>query len=108
VVFTKFDQFRREIRLRLEDQGRDTAFVNDEIERVFKEQFLANLKVSLPIVRLEGEAFYQLAFVTLIAVVQGCTSMEHGVRILLKRLLMRSPTAPLLSYSYLFRRTTWS
>ena len=64
-VFTKFDQFKREIRMRLEDQDRDaddSALLNSEMERIFKEEFLANLKESPPIVRLESENFDQLVF----------------------------------------------
>jgi hypothetical protein len=60
-VFTKCDQFRRDIRMKLEDQDRDSddiALVNAEMERIFNEEFLANLKGSPPIVRLESEELY--------------------------------------------------
>lgn len=60
-VFTKCDQFRRDIRMKLEDQDRnpdDPALVHAEMERIFKEEFLANLKGSPPVVRLESEDFY--------------------------------------------------
>ena len=60
-VFTKFDQFRRDIRMKVEDQDRnadDPAIVNAEMERVVKEEFLAHLKGSTPIVRLESEDFF--------------------------------------------------
>ena len=70
-VFTKFDQFRRDIRMKVEDQDHDAddpAILNAEMERIFKEEFLANLKESPPIVRLESEDFYELASTTLIAV----------------------------------------
>ena len=63
-VFTKYDQFRRNIRIKLEDQGRDPdhpAILNAEMERIFNEVFLANLKESPPIVRLESEDFYKPA-----------------------------------------------
>ena len=57
-VFTKYDQFRRDIRMKLEDQGRDPdQLLNAEMERIFKEQFLANLTGSPPFVRLESEDF---------------------------------------------------
>jgi len=55
-VFTKYDQFRREVRMKLEDHGRDIddpEILNAEMERIFNEVFLANLKESPPIVRLE-------------------------------------------------------
>jgi len=89
VVFTKYDQFRRDIRMKLEDQGRDPddpAILNAEMERIFNEEFLANLKESPPIVRLESEDFYQLAFITLISVPQECRDVTNGAQILLKRL----------------------
>jgi hypothetical protein len=53
-VFTKYDrydQFRRDMRMKLEDQGHepdDLALLNAEMERIFKEEFLANLKGSPP------------------------------------------------------------
>jgi hypothetical protein len=59
-VFTKFDQFRRDIRMKVEDQDRDAddpAIVNAEMERIFNEEFLAHFKESPPIVRLESEGF---------------------------------------------------
>jgi hypothetical protein len=54
-VFTKYDQFRHDIMYKLEDQGRDPALLNDEMERTFGEHYLANLR-SPPFVRLEGES----------------------------------------------------
>jgi hypothetical protein len=56
-VFTKFDQFRRDVRIKLEDQHRDPALLNTEVERVFVEHYLANLRGSPPFVRLESEDF---------------------------------------------------
>jgi len=59
-VFTKFDQFRRDIRMKVEDQDRDAdnpAILNAEMERIFNEEFLEHLKESPPIVRLESEDF---------------------------------------------------
>ena len=54
-VFTKYDQFKRDIIIKLEDQDRDPALLNDEMERIFGEYYyLANLR-SPPFVRLEGE-----------------------------------------------------
>jgi hypothetical protein len=54
-VFTKYDQFKREIKMKLEDQDRDPAHVDDDVENIFKEQFLGNLKGSPPYVRLESK-----------------------------------------------------
>jgi len=60
-VFTKYDQFKREIRMKLEDQSRDTADLDDnaEAEKVFKERYLANLRGPplAPFVCLESKDF---------------------------------------------------
>jgi hypothetical protein len=56
-VFTKYDQFRREIRMRLEDRQCDATHLDAEVERIFNEHFLANLTGSPPLVRLESEDF---------------------------------------------------
>ena len=99
-VFTKFDQFSRDIGMKLEDQGRDPddlSLVNVEMERIFNEEFLINLKGSPPVIRLESEDIHQPAFILLIAILQECTSPVNGVLILLKRLQMHSPATPWLS-----------
>ena len=92
-VFTKYDQFKRDVGMKLEDHGDDPTILNEEIERIFNQEFLVNLKGSPPSVRLESKHFYRLARITLIAVVQECTGLASGVLILLKRLQMRSPAA---------------
>jgi hypothetical protein len=70
-VFTKFDQFKREIRFKLEDEGRDPVLLDNEVERVFHEHYLANLHGSPPFVRLESEYFVnQLACIALISVLK--------------------------------------
>jgi hypothetical protein len=56
-VFTKYDQFRREIRMKLEDQHPDSVPVDDDVENIFKIHFLGNLKGSAPFVRLESKDF---------------------------------------------------
>ena len=47
-VFTKYDQFRLNIRFKLEDQGRNPALspalLDAEVESVFNEHYLANLR----------------------------------------------------------------
>ena len=101
-VFTKYDQFRRDVRMKLEDQDCDPdnpTILNAEMERIYREEFLAHLRGSPPIVRLESESFYQLAFITLISVLQECTGKTSGVQILLNRLRRHSLAAPLLSCS---------
>jgi hypothetical protein len=54
-VFTKYDQFRRDIIIKLEDRGRDPTLLNDEMEYIFREHYLANLGRSPPFVCLEGK-----------------------------------------------------
>ena len=86
-VFTKYDQYRRNIKMTLEDQGidTDTARLNAEMERVFKEQFLAHLGGSPPFVRLESEDFFcQIEDATLSSVLQRCTRRTNGILSLLK------------------------
>jgi hypothetical protein len=112
-VFTKYDQFRREVIFRLEDQGVDTSTdpvrLNAEMEKTFKEQYLAKLTESAPVVHLESEnSVYQLVCTTLIPVPQKCTSPAKSVLDLLKRLPMSSLAALLRSCSWPFRRTIWS
>jgi hypothetical protein len=54
-VFTKYDQFRRDVGMKLEDQNLDAALLDTEVERIFKEEYLSNLRGSAPFVRLESE-----------------------------------------------------
>jgi hypothetical protein len=55
-VFTKYDQFRREIKMKLEDQHRDPAHVDVDVDNIFNSHFLSNLKGSPPFVCLESKA----------------------------------------------------
>jgi hypothetical protein len=94
-VFTKYDQLRRETSFRLEDQGLETstdaALLNAEVEKIFKEQYLAKLPVSAPAVCLESEDFVnQPACTMLIPVPQECTNLAKSALSLLKRLAMSS------------------
>ena len=58
-VFTKYDQFRREIKMKLADQHGDAADLDAdaEAERVFNERYLTNLGGSPSFVCLESENF---------------------------------------------------
>ena len=56
-VFTKYDQFRRDIQMKLEYDNRDPVELNAEMERIFNRYYLANLRDSPPFVRLERENF---------------------------------------------------
>ena len=55
-VFTKYDQFKRNIRMKLEDQGRDSVTdFDEEVKRVFDRYYLGALSRAQPFVRLESE-----------------------------------------------------
>ena len=58
-VFTKFDQFKRNIKMQLEDEGRDPkTHLKTEVESVFNQHCLGNLSDPPPFVRLESEDFF--------------------------------------------------
>jgi hypothetical protein len=55
-VFTKYDQFKREIRIWLEDERCDPEMDLDaEVEDKFKQHYLAGLNRKTPFIRLESE-----------------------------------------------------
>jgi len=55
-VFTKYDQFKRDIKMKLEDEGRDPEMdLNAEVENIFNQHYLASLNGPPPFVRLESE-----------------------------------------------------
>jgi hypothetical protein len=57
-VFTKYDQFRHDIRDKLEDRGYDAddpALLKAEMDKVFNKYYLANLRGSPPFVCLESK-----------------------------------------------------
>ena len=57
-VFTKFDQFKRDIKMKLQDEGRDPDIdLNTEVENEFKRHYLASLNgpQAPPFIRLESE-----------------------------------------------------
>jgi hypothetical protein len=57
-VFTKYDQFKRDISFKLEDKGRNPRTeLEDEAESMFQQHYLAGLGETPPFVRLEGEDF---------------------------------------------------
>jgi hypothetical protein len=55
-VFTKYDQFKRDIGIKLEDEDRDPSLLGAEVEKVFNEHYLAGLTGPPPFIRLESEA----------------------------------------------------
>ena len=58
-LFTKYDQFRRDIKMRLEDEyyeyGRPEIDLDVEVERVFRQRYLAGLSGHQPFICLESE-----------------------------------------------------
>ena len=57
-VFTKYDQFKRDIRMKLEDEGRDPdTHFHTEVESVFDQYYLKHLSGPPPFVRLESADF---------------------------------------------------
>jgi hypothetical protein len=57
-VFTKYDQFRREVRMKLEDRHCDQGMnVDDQVESIFNQHYLACLRVPPLFIRLESEDF---------------------------------------------------
>ena len=83
-VFTKYDQFKRNIKMTLEDEDRDVGTHFDiEVESVFDHQYLTHLGGTAPFVRLESEYFVFNQFTPIIiSVLQECTSLIKGVLIL--------------------------
>ena len=103
-VFTKYDQFKRDVMRKLEDQHRDTALLNNEMERIFGEYYLANLG-SPPFVCLESKGIVnKLTCTMLISVVQKCTKRASNVQNLLRQLPMHFIVMQLHSYSCQYRR----
>ena len=57
-VFTKYDQFKHDIKMKLEDEGRDAEMNLDvEMENVFNQHYLASLNGPPPFIRLESEGY---------------------------------------------------
>jgi hypothetical protein len=57
-VFTKYDQFRRNIKMMLEDKDRDSSTnLEDEADRMFRQHYLEGLEGTPPFVRLQSEGF---------------------------------------------------
>lgn len=55
VVFTKFDQFKRNVKILLEDEGRDVTDLHAEVERRFEHYHAASAGEHVPFIRLESE-----------------------------------------------------
>jgi hypothetical protein len=82
-VFTKYDQFKCDIEMRLEDQDRDATQLHVEIDRAFNQEYLANLKGAPPYICLESEVLMTVETHTiLISLAQKCTKPAHTVVLL--------------------------
>ena len=58
-VFTKYDQFKLDIKMKLEDEGRDPdTHFDTEVKSVFDRYYLAGLSGPPPFVRLESADFF--------------------------------------------------
>jgi hypothetical protein len=69
-VFTKYDQFKRDIKMKLEDEGRDTeTHFDSEVKSVFDRYYLGSLSGPPPFVRLESEDFFSQFTRILISVI---------------------------------------
>jgi hypothetical protein len=80
-VFTKYDQFKREIKIRLEDQDLDPeTHLDAEVESLFSRHYLAGLTGSPPYIRLESEVINKpRACTVLISLPKECTNPVKGV-----------------------------
>ena len=57
-IFTKFDQFKHDIKMKLEDEGHDREMdLNTEVENIFDQHYLASLNGPPPFIRLESEDY---------------------------------------------------
>ena len=55
-IFTKYDQFKRNIKMKLEDEDRDPKiYLDAEVENIFKQHYLASCSGPPPFIRLESE-----------------------------------------------------
>ena len=75
-VFTKLDQFRRNTRMKLEDENdRRETDLNIEVEASFNQHYLGGFTKPPPFVRLESEDFADhLTCTVSISVLQKCIS----------------------------------
>jgi len=86
-VFTKYDQFKYNVKMRLEDEAcsNPKAEASDEAEKMFQMHYLSGLEGKPNFVRLESEVVSLLNFHQLIFFLQGCTSLVNNVLISLRQ-----------------------
>ena len=89
-IFTKYDQFKHDIKMKLEDEGHDPLAemdLNAEVQNIFNQHYLARLNGPPPFIHLESKdhnVVNQQMCAVLMSVLQGCRSMENDVLISLK------------------------
>ena len=55
-VFTKYDQFKHDVKMKLEDEGRDPEMdLIVEMENIFNQHYLSTLNGPPPFILLESE-----------------------------------------------------
>ena len=57
-VFTKYDQFKRDIKMKLPNEDHSPETLETEAESVFNNHYLGSLSEIPPHVRLESENFF--------------------------------------------------
>ena len=83
-LFTKYDQFKRNIKIKLKDEpDHSESDIDVEVKRVFEQHYLASLSGHPPFMHLESEDFVSDTYILLISDLQRCTRMANGVLILL-------------------------
>ena len=111
-LFTKYDQFRRNIKVKLidkHDHPITETHVKGEAKSVFEQHYTPKLhERSTPFICLESEEFVtDWPIILLISVLQTCTTNANYVLIWLIWLPIHSLVAWLNSCLWLCRRTTW-
>jgi len=83
-LFTKYEQFKRDIEIKLRNErGHPESDIDAEAKRVFEQQYLSSLIGDPPSICLESKDFVSDTYILLISDLQGCTRMANGVPILL-------------------------
>ena len=58
-LFTKYDQFRLDVKMNLEDEpGHPEVHIDAEVKRVFEQHYLAGLSGPPPFICLQSESFF--------------------------------------------------
>ena len=88
-VFTKYDQFLRNVRIDLEDYGNPGENISDAAQRLFKEHYLHHLGDGARFVRLESSFIIEFGGCVLILLWKKCTNQKRAAVLFLKKQLKR-------------------